>query len=394
MGLDGLPGLPGDPGQRGPNGDEGAPGSIGERGFRGEEGIYGPRGPVGPVGTKGAKGYPGLPGPNNVIREPRTPGPKGEKGATGDPGLRGPTGNEGLPGFDGFPGMAGMPGDPGVPGLRGAKGRPGVPGIEGTDGRPGLPGLVGQIGEQGTAGSDGTGPGILFTRHSQDSIVPNCPHGTSKVWEGYSLLFVQGNGQGHGQDLGTAGSCLRRFHTMPFLFCNINNVCNVASRSDYSYWLSTPQPMTTSMQPVTGEDIRPYISRCAVCETPSPIIAIHSQTMMVPSCPSGWSDVWIGYSFVLSTGAGAQGSGQSLESPGSCLEAFRSSPFIECHGRGTCNYYATTYSFWMSTVEREDQFRRPLSETLKAGDLRRRVSRCVVCIKDNTTGPQFFRMIK
>lgn len=71
--------------------------------------------------------------------------------------------------------------------------------------------------------------------------------------------------------LGTAGSCLRRFHTMPFLFCNINNVCNVASRSDYSYWLSTPQPMTTSMQPVTGEEIRPYISRCAVCETPSPV---------------------------------------------------------------------------------------------------------------------------
>ena len=49
---------------------------------------------------------------------------------------------------------------------------------------------------------------------------------------------------------------------------------------------------------------------------------------------------------------------------------------IECHGRGTCNYYATSNSFWMSTIEREDQFRRPLSETLKAGDLRRRISRC------------------
>lgn len=29
------------------------------------------------------------------------------------------------------------------------------------------------------------------------------------------------------------------------------------------------------------------------------IIAVHSQTMLVPSCPVGWSDVWIGYSFVL-----------------------------------------------------------------------------------------------
>lgn len=73
---------------------------------------------------------------------------------------------------------------------------------------------------------------------------------------------------------GSAGSCLRRFHTMPFLFCNINNVCNVASRSDYSYWLSTPQPMTNMMQPVRGEEIRPYISRCAVCETPSPVSAL------------------------------------------------------------------------------------------------------------------------
>ena len=45
-------------------------------------------------------------------------------------------------------------------------------------------------------------------------------------------------------------------------------------------------------------------------------------------------------------GAGAQGSGQGLNSPGSCLEDFRSSPFIECHGRGTCNYYATS-SRWV-----------------------------------------------
>lgn len=60
---------------------------------------------------------------------------------------------------------------------------------------------------------------------------------------------------------GTAGSCLRKFSTMPFLFCNINNVCNFASRNDYSYWLSTPEPMPMSMAPITGEGIRPFISR-------------------------------------------------------------------------------------------------------------------------------------
>lgn len=61
--------------------------------------------------------------------------------------------------------------------------------------------------------------------------------------------------------IGTAGSCLRRFSTMPFMFCNINNVCNFASRNDYSYWLSTPEPMPMSMSPITGESIKPFISR-------------------------------------------------------------------------------------------------------------------------------------
>lgn len=60
---------------------------------------------------------------------------------------------------------------------------------------------------------------------------------------------------------GTAGSCLRKFSPMPFLFCNINNVCNFASRNDYSYWLTSPEPMPMSMAPITGESIKPFISR-------------------------------------------------------------------------------------------------------------------------------------
>lgn len=60
---------------------------------------------------------------------------------------------------------------------------------------------------------------------------------------------------------GTAGSCLRRFSTMPFMFCNVNNVCNFASRNDYSYWLTTPEPMPMSMAAITGENIKPFISR-------------------------------------------------------------------------------------------------------------------------------------
>ena len=71
--------------------------------------------------------------------------------------------------------------------------------------------------------------------------------------------------------VGDAGSCLRRFSTMPFMFCNINNQCNVAWRNDYSYWLSTPEPMSMSMEPMEGAQIEPYISKCAVCEAPSEV---------------------------------------------------------------------------------------------------------------------------
>ena len=51
---------------------------------------------------------------------------------------------------------------------------------------------------------------------------PLCPPGTALMWEGYSLLHILGNGHSQGQDLGLPGSCLRKFSTMPYLFCNLN----------------------------------------------------------------------------------------------------------------------------------------------------------------------------
>ena len=39
--------------------------------------------------------------------------------------------------------------------------------------------------------------------------------------------------------------------------------------------------------------------RCAVCEAPAMVIAVHSQTIMIPACPHGWDSLWIGYSFVM-----------------------------------------------------------------------------------------------
>lgn len=96
---------------------------------------------------------------------------------------------------------------------------------------------------------------------------------------------------------GLAGSCLARFSTMPFLYCNPGDICYYASRNDKSYWLSTTAPLP--MMPVAEDDIRPYISRCSVCEAPAVAIAVHSQEASIPHCPEGWRSLWIGYSFLM-----------------------------------------------------------------------------------------------
>uniref|UniRef100_A0A1I8A8U3 Collagen IV NC1 domain-containing protein n=1 Tax=Steinernema glaseri TaxID=37863 RepID=A0A1I8A8U3_9BILA len=136
------------------------------------------------------------------------------------------------------------------------------------------------------------------------------------------------------------------------------------------------------MSPVTGRAVEPYISRCVVCESPTPVLAVHSQDTAVPECPRGWHPVYPGYSFMMATAAGAEGTGQNLQSPGSCLEQFISVPVFECHGRGTCNHYNTNHGFWLVSVDKHNMFRKPMGETLKAGAPEGRVSRCNVCLKD------------
>ena len=113
----------------------------------------------------------------------------------------------------------------------------------------------------------------------------------------YSSYFYVGNDKSHGQDLGQSGSCLRQFSTIPYLFCNIYQQCNLASRNDYSYWLSASDAIP--MMPVDNDAVEPYISRCSVCETPGPVIAVHSQDQSLPSCPPGWQGLWYGYSFIM-----------------------------------------------------------------------------------------------
>ena len=86
--------------------------------------------------------------------------------------------------------------------------------------------------------------------------------------------------------------------------------------------------------------------------------------------------------FSQHTGAGAQGGGQDFSSPGSCLEYFRTSPFIECNGaRGSCHYFANEFSYWLTSMNGRDSFSAPVPETIKGPNHRERISRCQVCIK-------------
>merc|ERR1719516_554132 len=140
------------------------------------------------------------------------------------------------------------------------------------------------------------------------------------------------------------------------------------------------------MMPVADHALPHFISRCVVCDVPTNVIAVHSQDMNVPECPPSWIELWHGYSFAMHTAAGAEGGGQALSSPGSCLMDFRATPFIECNGaRGHCAFYNNQFSFWMTTVKAgSDQFTQEMENLMiMNGNLRSRVSRCNVCMRLN-----------
>lgn len=179
---------------------------------------------------------------------------------------------------------------------------------------------------------------------------------------------------------------MKSFSTMPFLFCDIFKSCKYASRNDFVYWLSGS--VEQKMRPVSNTAISPFISRCAVCEVPNIHIAVHSQSTEKPTCPKGWDPLWRGYSFMMVAGAGKTGAGQSLSSAGSCLQEFRPKPFIECQGaRGTCHFFSDKFSFWLTTIDETKMFTTQTPNTLVKGrdDLKSRVSRCRVCIRNKGT---------
>ncbi|XP_066270585.1 collagen alpha-2(IV) chain-like isoform X2 [Branchiostoma lanceolatum] len=380
-GARGSPGGPGAPGERGRPG-VGLPGGPGPKGERGSPGI----GEIGPIGPEGPGGRPGEPGEPGQRGSPGAPGPTGSPGAKGEsglpgvglpgpPGSRGPIGPAGL-GIKGERGLDGLMGPQGPPGF-GEKGERGAPGFRGPRGDSGIPG------SQGRQGPPGVSLGLL-ARHSQNTTVPNCPPGMRRLWTGFSLLHIEGNERAHKQDLGRAGSCLPRFSTMPFMSCEPDDTCNYASRDDKTYWLSTVETSAEKpLIPVRGQEIKKFVSRCSVCQTPEVVLALHSlDADFYPDCPPGYISLWIGYSFLMHTAAG-EGGGQELTSPGSCLQYFRPVPFIECQGSlGTCDIIGNSLSFWLTDVPEDPvaQFQRPQAQSGTIFTMRNLLSKCRVCM--------------
>ena len=52
--------------------------------------------------------------------------------------------------------------------------------------------------------------GYLLVKHSQTEQKPMCPVGMAKLWDGYSLLYLEGQEKAHNQDLGES-----RTHRLP-----------------------------------------------------------------------------------------------------------------------------------------------------------------------------------
>lgn len=89
-------------------------------------------------------------------------------------------------------GLSGEPGEEGFVGYPGPKGEAGLPGLQGRGGSRGRPGPQGGPGEPAPRPPGPKSRGFFFTRHSQHEFIPQCPRGTVKMWDGFSLLHIMG----------------------------------------------------------------------------------------------------------------------------------------------------------------------------------------------------------
>lgn len=123
--------------------------------------------------------------------------------------------------------------------------------------------------------------------HSQTDSLPECPEAATKLWEGYSL--VNGATSGASGDLGSSGSCMRRFSKTPFISSSLHGSKWLAARRLGGEGEALEVPLGRTEE---------YVSRCSVCDVPGSVLALHSQAVEVPQCPTGWFSLWSGYSFL------------------------------------------------------------------------------------------------
>jgi hypothetical protein len=162
------------------------------------------------------------------------------------------------------------------------------------------------------------------------------------------------SGSGFGQPLSSTGSCFIKFEIQPVVECT-SQQCEVIG-DDSSIWMSIHKPASdrstigeffpageieyTESNPAAVTD---YVSRCRVCESSYPWLAVHSFTHEIPSCPTNMYGtgvrfnsytLWSGYSIVMARDRGG-GVGQDLASPGSCLKYFSPIMTVKCVPSGT-----------------------------------------------------------
>lgn len=84
--------------------------------------------------------------------------------------------------------------------------------LEGTRGGPGLHGPIGMPGRS-------VNVGYLLVKHSQSEQIPMCPVGMSKLWDGYSLLYFEGQEKAHNQDLGKCSWQSNKINHKMYSYC-------------------------------------------------------------------------------------------------------------------------------------------------------------------------------
>lgn len=260
-----------------------------------------------------------------------------------------------------------------------------------------------------------------YTIHSQTNQHPQCnfdmaeltrlnggveppisPEASQTLWTGFSALYMDtSSGSGWGQPLSSSGSCLKKFEIQPVVECSTNPGCEVKF-DESSMWMSTcPADPNKSIgellpygeveyNPDKPENVTDYISRCAVCESTYPWLAVHSFNDRVPDCPQpndgkfAAYKLWEGWSLIMAKDRGG-GVGQDLTTPGSCMRRFSTLMSAKCQYSGStvsgpnCVFQSSNAEI-LFVRNSEKEFDEDASIGARAPDLRTYFSRCAVCL--------------